>query len=199
MQFFSPAQCVGYVAFVLGVSAFLQKDDRRLKLLVAGECLAYTVHFWLLGNLAASLSACTSCGRCLLAIKTRSRLLAALIVGINLTLGVIFAKTQAAWLPVTASCLGTIAVFMLQGIAMRLVLLVCTFLWLANNIISGSIGGTLLETVIAIANISTMARLFLVHRPEIATGDGKPAQSCSPTLASQTVGAKPNRPATASW
>jgi hypothetical protein len=31
IDWFSPAQCVGYVAFVLGVTAFLQKDDRRFK------------------------------------------------------------------------------------------------------------------------------------------------------------------------
>jgi hypothetical protein len=42
---------------------------------------------------------------------------------------------------------------------MRAVLLVCTLLWLANNILSGSIGGTLLESVIALANISTIIRL----------------------------------------
>ena len=56
-QIFSLTQCMGYVAFVLGVAAFMQKDDRRLKLLVAAECLAYTVHFWMLRNIPASLSA----------------------------------------------------------------------------------------------------------------------------------------------
>jgi hypothetical protein len=43
---------------------------------------------------------------------------------------------------------------------MRLLLLMCTLLWLANNILSGSIGGTLLECVIATANITTMIRLL---------------------------------------
>jgi hypothetical protein len=50
IDWFSPAQCVGYVAFVLGVGCFLQSDDRRFKLFMAGECLAYIVHFALLGN-----------------------------------------------------------------------------------------------------------------------------------------------------
>ncbi len=161
MEFLSAAQIFGYLAFVLGVAGFLQKDDRRLKALVAGECLVYTVHFWMLGNLPASLSAFISSGRCLLALKTRSRRVAAVIVALNLVLGATFAKSNAAWFPVIASCLGTIAVFMLAGLAMRAVLLVCTLLWLTNNIISGSIGGTLLESVIAVANISTIVRLFL--------------------------------------
>lgn len=161
MQFFSLTQCVGYIAFVTGVAAFLQKDDRRLKLLIAVECVAYTVHFGMLGNVTASLSAFVTCSRSLLSLKTRSRWVAALIIGINITLGVACANSVAAWFPVISSCLGTLAFFMLEGIPMRLVLLVCTLLWLANNILCGSIGGTLLETTIAIANISTLIRLFL--------------------------------------
>ncbi len=38
-------------------------------------------------------------------------------------------------------------------------LLVSTLLWLANNIITGSIGGTLLEVANAAINISTMIRM----------------------------------------
>ena len=49
-DWFSLAQCTGYIAFVLGVGCFLQKEDRRFKLFMAGECLAYIVHFASLGN-----------------------------------------------------------------------------------------------------------------------------------------------------
>jgi len=48
----------------------------------------------------------------------------------------------------------------MRGIPMRLVLLVSTLLWLVNNIVSGSIGGTSLEVVIAIANTWTMVHMF---------------------------------------
>ena len=43
---FAPAQLVGYVALVLGILAFLQRCDTRLKVLVAAESIAYTVHFF---------------------------------------------------------------------------------------------------------------------------------------------------------
>ena len=46
----SPAQLIGYVALVLGVSAFLQRDDRRMKLLIAVECFVYVAYFLLLGR-----------------------------------------------------------------------------------------------------------------------------------------------------
>ena len=52
---------------------------------------------------------------------------------------------------------------------MRLVLLGGTFLWLANNILSGSIGGTALEATIAMVNIVTMTRIFLSRSETRAT------------------------------
>jgi hypothetical protein len=160
MQFFSLAQCVGYVAFVLGTFAFLQKNDRHLKILNGAQSLVYAVHFMLLGNLAASVSSMTSGARNFIALKTRSPYVAALIIAVNVALGCIFVKSGWGWLPVIGSCAGTIAIVTLRGIPMRLVLLGGTLLWLTNNILSGSIGGTLLECFIATANTTTMFRLL---------------------------------------
>jgi hypothetical protein len=155
----SPAQCVGYVAFVLGVGSFLQTDDRRFKLFMAGECLAYVVHFALLGNPTAVASSTMSLLRSLIALRTRSVYVALAIVAINLALGASLAKQASDWLPLAASCLGTLALFLLQGIRMRLVMLAGTFLWIGNNILSGSIGGTALELVIAVVNLTTIIRM----------------------------------------
>ena len=58
IDWFSPAQCIGYAAFVLGVGSFMQTDDRRFKLFMAGECFAYVLHFALLGNPTAVASSC---------------------------------------------------------------------------------------------------------------------------------------------
>ena len=93
IDWLSPAQCFGYLAFVLGVASFLQTNDRRFKQLMIGECL------------------------------------------------------------------GTIALFLLQGIPMRLLMLCGTGLWITNNVIVGSIGGTALEVTIAVVNITTIIRL----------------------------------------
>ena len=157
---FSPAQCIGYLAFVLGVTAFLQKSDRRLKGFNAVQGLAYAAHFLLLGSFPASASSLISAFRSFLALRTRSLWVAALVIVVNVAAGAVLVRGGTGWLTVIASCLATLAVFMLQGIPMRLVLLACTFLWLANNILCGSIGGTLLEATIAVINISTMIRLL---------------------------------------
>ena len=48
-------------------------------------------------------------------------------------------------LPIAASCIGTFSLFFLHGLRMRALMLVGTGLWLVNNLLVGSIGGTLLE------------------------------------------------------
>jgi hypothetical protein len=164
IDWFSPAQCVGYIAFVLGVGSFLQKDDRRFKLFMAGECLAYIVHFALLGNPTAVASSTVSLLRSLLALRTRSVWVALAIVAVNVALGLSLAKQPSDWLPLAASCLGTLALFLLHGVPMRLVMLCGTGLWIANNLIAGSIGGTALELVIAVVNTITIVRMARAGR-----------------------------------
>lgn len=159
IDWFSPAQCVGYVAFVLGVGSFIQTDDRRFKLFMAGECLAYIVHFALLGNPTAVASSGMSLLRSLLSLRTRSAWVALAVIAANLLLGWKLARHASDWLPLAASCLGTLALFLLRGIPMRLLMLCGTLLWIANNVIAGSIGGTALELVIAIVNTVTIARM----------------------------------------
>ncbi len=159
IDWFSPAQCVGYIAFVLGVGSFLQTDDRRFKLFMAAECLSYIVHFALLGKPTAVASSTMSLLRSLLALRTRSRWVAAAVVAANLGLGLALAQQPRDWLPLAASCLGTLALFLLQGIPMRLLMLCGTALWIANNLLAGSVGGTALEVVVAAVNLMTIVRM----------------------------------------
>jgi hypothetical protein len=159
-DWFSPAQCIGYIAFVLGVGSFLQTDDRQFRWFMAGECMAYVAHFALLGNPTAVASSLISTTRSLLSLRTRSRWVAAGVIAANIGFGLAMAKHASDWLPLCASCLGTLALFLLQGIRMRLLMLCGTVLWIANNVIAGSIGGTVLEVVVAIVNASTIYRMY---------------------------------------
>ncbi len=160
MTVFSPAQCVGYIAFVLGVTAFLQKLDWKLKAFNASESVAYAIHFFLLGNPAASASSLIAFVRSTLAIKVRSPVLAVFLIVLTLGVGGFVARSWTDWIPVIASCIATYAVFLMTGIQLRLAFLVCTLLWLVNNVLSGSIGGTALETTIGLANGTTIIRLL---------------------------------------
>jgi hypothetical protein len=156
---FEPAQLLGYAAFALGVACFAQTDDRRFKIFMALECLSYALHFSLLGQPTAVASSLVSLGRSVAAIRSRSPWVAGFFIALSLALG---AWLQTGWqslLPIAASCIGTTALFFLKGVQMRLLMLVGTLLWLANNLIVGSIGGSLLEATIAATNIMTLLRL----------------------------------------
>jgi len=155
----APAQLFGYLAFALGVASFLQKSDRRFKWFMAGECLAYVVHFWLLGVPTAAASSGVSLVRSLLSLYTRSAWVAFAVVAVNLALGYGLATQWWNWLPLLASTIGTLALFLLHGIRMRVVMLAGTLLWIVNNVLSGSIGGTALELTILAVNCSTIWRL----------------------------------------
>ena len=157
---FNPAQLFGYAAFFLGVMSFLQKDDRRFKLYMSAECLAYVVHFALLGNPTAVASSVISVSRSVLSLYTKAPWVAFSLVALNLVLGWRLAEVWWNWLPLLASCIGTLALFLLSGIRMRLTMLVGTGCWLANNILSGSIGGTALELVILATNLRTIYALW---------------------------------------
>ena len=160
MAFFSFAQIVGYVAFVLGVASFLQRSDRNLKILNASECLAYTVHFFLLGNPSASGCAFISAVRSIVSLRFSSKVLAVVFIALNLAVGAYAATVWYGWLPVIACCIATYGIFLLRGVGLRLTFLTATVLWLINNIFSGSIGGTALEIVIFVTNATTIIRML---------------------------------------
>jgi hypothetical protein len=161
----SPAQILGYVAFVLGVAAFLQKEDWKLKSLNACESLAYLVHFCLLWNPAAVVSSALASVRGFLSVRSRSVILALLFIALNLGIGLWVLDRPLGILPIAGSCAATWASFRMKGVPMRCVFLCATACWLANNIASGSIGGTVLELFIGVSNAFTTIRMAREQRP----------------------------------
>lgn len=156
----SPAQLLGYAAFVFGVACFAQTDDRRFKLFMAAECAAYNGHFWLLGQPTAVASTTVSLLRSLASLKARSAALGLGFMALSAGLGLWLMQGWLSLLPIAASCIGTFALFFLQGLRMRALMLVGTLLWLLNNLLVGSIGGTALEAVLAATNAHTIWRLW---------------------------------------
>lgn len=156
---FSPAQLLGYLAFVFGVACFAQQDDRRFKLFMAAECAAYIGHFWLLGQPTAVASTTVSLLRSLASLKARRPAVGLFFVALSAGLGAWLMQGWLSLLPIAASCIGTTALFFLQGARMRALMLVGTLLWLVNNLLVGSIGGSALEAVLALTNLHTLWRM----------------------------------------
>ncbi len=165
---FAPAQIFGYLALVLGILTYLQRNDRTLKKFNACQSVAYGIQFFLLGNIPAFTGMTISTFRSIAALYTRSIWLALAIVATNIALGARYAHNLYTWLPIVGVTVGTLAIFTLSGIRMRLALLSCTVMWLIINIASGSIGGTILETLVFCSASSTIFRLWRAQRLEAA-------------------------------
>lgn len=166
---FSPAQLVGYVAFVLGIVSFLQRDDRRLRMMIAAQSFSYCVHFVLLGSTIGALASLVTCTRALTSLVTRSSRVGVAILSVNVALGVFGAGDSVpGWLAVLGTSAGTVAFFWFDGLPMRFILLGATGCWLGHNLLLGSIGGSVLELLVGVANGSTCYRLW--RERELAPG-----------------------------
>ncbi|PNH92853.1 YgjV family protein [Vibrio diazotrophicus] len=156
---FSLAQALGLVSFVLGISTFYQKDDRKLKIIMLIFNMNHLLHYLLLGSMTSALSAALSAVRTGTSIYTSSRYVAAVFIVLGLSIGLSISNHWWDMWPIVGTVIGTFAVFMLRGIAMRIAFLVGGICWLINNIIVGSIGGTMLEATLICVNLLTMFRL----------------------------------------
>jgi hypothetical protein len=157
---FSLPQIVGYLAFLLGVTSFLQRDDRRLRGMIGAQAFTYGVHFFLLGSTVAGIASLITSTRAFISLFTRARAVGVAILAVNLGFGLLTARSAAGWLPVVATSAGTIAFFWFTGLGMRSILLLSTACWLTNDILVGSIGGTMLELFIGAANATTCYRIW---------------------------------------
>lgn len=163
---FDIAQAVGFLCFFLGILCFYQKDDRKLKLTMVALNLSQAIHFAMLGAMTACVSAIIALLRTSVSIKTQSRFVAYAFIALTLVWGIYLADKLVDMLPIVGACIGTYALFCLKGIAMRCAFIVGACCWLANNIIVGSIGTSLLETVLIIVNLSTIIRLYRLRRAQ---------------------------------
>jgi len=152
-------QCVGYVALVLGVTSFLQKSDRRLKIISIGQCIAYAAHFYLMHDLAPAAGNIVSIARNLISLRTKSVIAAWILSGVVIILGYFTIKSPAGLLPIVATVIAIWGMLRFDGVRFRLTMLFCTGMWLANNIICHSIGGMILESFVGAANTFTICRL----------------------------------------
>lgn len=154
----------GHAALLVSMVTFSRKHDTHFKGWLVGQNLLYAIHFFLMGNLAAVVGSSLSSVRTLLSLRTRSMAVVALLLATNVLLG--FWVVKAAWnvIPLIATAIATVAMFRLQGVKLRYAILFCTLLWLTNNILTGSIGGTVMESLIAVISSVTIFRL---HREKI--------------------------------
>ncbi len=159
------AQALGFISFALGVLVFCQKNDKRLKILMLIFNINHLFHFLLLGSMVSALSAFFSVLRTTTAIFVSSKQIAVVFMLLSLVSGLWIAEHWYDMWPIAGAMIGTYSVFCLSGIAMRIGFLSGALCWLINNILVGSIGGTLLEVTMIIMNLLTIYRLYQRSEP----------------------------------
>ncbi|OHV12817.1 YgjV family protein [Kushneria phosphatilytica] len=153
-------QIVSLIALAICLVAFASKrDDRLLKLLISAN-IAFTLQYLLFASWVAAAITTLVILRIVLARRhPGSYPLMAGVLAATLAVSLLFWEGWLDLLPLTAGVLGTIGMFMLRGIPMRLMLAGAALAWALTNLIIGAVGGTLAETLIFITNVITIARM----------------------------------------
>lgn len=154
------AQALGSISFGLGLAVFYQKNDRMLKIMMLLFNANHLLHYLLLGSVTSALSALLSALRTTTAIFVSSKWVASVFILISLMSGLYIAEQWADMWPIFGTMIGTYSVFCLSGIRMRIGFLFGACCWLINNILVGSIGGTLLEISLIGMNTLTIFQLY---------------------------------------
>lgn len=170
-------QLCGLVALVICVVAFASKNDDRLLVLLISANVAFALQFVFFESWTAAALTVLVIVRIVLARRYLGS--KAVMAGVLLASGIAAAFTWQSWvdiLPVAAMVLGTVGMFLMRGIAMRVFLGLAAFAWMLNNLLIGTIGGTVAEGLIVVTNIITIIRLVRAKRkyPDVFEGGEEP-------------------------
>jgi hypothetical protein len=164
------AQTIGFIAFALGVTAFFQKEDRRLRLFLFVQGTALSLHFILMGAHTGAILALLAGSRAGVTLFAWGKKLAPVYYIATIIVVVLTYESPVDLLPAIAGFLGITALFYLQGLTMRLAFLTGGVAWLTHNILVGSIGPSLMEAFM----MSTISyRIYHMIREHKKRPDGK--------------------------
>ncbi len=159
------AQVVGLAAFAVNLYACLHTEERQFKRVIIAGCLLWAVHNSMLGaDMAATLSVITAF-RTLLSLNAANRKHAGPLLFLYLVLALGDKQSAYDWLPVCATFVGTVALFYLQGVALRIVHCLGAPLWIVHDLHYGSLAGVLSQTTMLLLTAFTVARMLGLVAP----------------------------------
>lgn len=154
------AQVIGFIAFGVGVYAYLQKDDKKLIIRIIFQNLLLIVHFSMLDRLTGALMQGLIMSRNVICLKYKMQFLAPVFVIIFIIIGYYTYDEWQDVLPVIGTIISTLGYFFASGIRLRACLLSANILWVIHNAVSFSIGPFFMEIVMGLANIRTIWVLY---------------------------------------
>ncbi|OLQ96288.1 YgjV family protein [Vibrio panuliri] len=158
------AQAIGMVAFAIGATAFLHSDGRRFRLHLMLFQLVLCSHFVMMGALVAAFGCGIRAIRSYASTKTQSTGVMLFFIAMLWIMGLPQLEYSYELLTIFGSSVATWALFKTQGIQMRLLVMFNSFCWVTNNLLLGSIGGSLMELTFIIVNSLTIVRMYRAQR-----------------------------------
>ncbi len=158
------AQIIGFIAFGIGVASFLQKDERKLRILLGASGATLCLHFVLLGAYTGAAAVFVTSTRNVLSIYGWAKKFAPLFYLAVIGFGWYTHDDLVDIFPVLAGICGTTTVFYLSGIKMRLGFIAGSSLWVVHNVMVGSIGPTLMESMMIGASAYRIYRMNIEHK-----------------------------------
>ncbi len=158
-------QVFGLVALAFCIVGFANKNDDRLMVLLISANIAFALMFAFFQSWTAAALTVLVIVRIALARRFKGNwsIMAGLLM-INLLVAWLTWASVTDIFPLTAAVLGTVGMFLLKGIALRIVLGFAALSWMLNNVVIGSVGGILAEAMVLVTNVITIARLYRIRR-----------------------------------
>lgn len=153
-------QFFGLVALIICLLAFSSRNDDRLLVLLISANVAFALQFVFFSSWTAAALTVLVIVRIVLARRFNgSQWVMWAVLLANLVAAALTWRSWVDVLPLTAATLGTVAMFLLRGIPLRIMLGLAALAWMLNNLMIGSVGGTLAEGLIFLTNIVTIVRM----------------------------------------
>jgi hypothetical protein len=156
-------QSISVLGFCFCLFGFLQNDDDKLKIYVSVGALLISLHFFLLGAITGSFSAFVAATRYYFSSKRfvkYSHYIFLVYICVYSSIAYFTYNTYIDAFPVVAGVIGTISIFFLKSINMRVGIIITAALWLIHNIVKFSLGGIALETMNIIVNLFTIHKII---------------------------------------
>ncbi|WBA82037.1 YgjV family protein [Endozoicomonas sp. GU-1] len=154
------AQLVGGFAFLIGIMAFWQKDDVKFRYQMTAFSLVMALHFVLMGATVAAIGAVINSLRSYASVKSQSKILMAMFIVLLICLTLPNVEQWYEVPTIIGSVVATWALFSARGIPLRSLILLNSCCWLVHNLLTGSIGGSLIEATFVVTNSITIYKLY---------------------------------------
>ncbi len=161
-------QLVGLLALALCLAAFASARDDRLLVILIFANIAFAVQFFLLGGWVAGAISALIVLRILLVRRCKGNpwVMAAMLAA-TVLVALPGWQGPADAVPLAAGLIGTVSMFMLDGIPMRVGLAAGAACWMLANHLSGSLGALAAEALILATNAVTIARMARMARRDV--------------------------------